>query len=522
MLGADNQPPGGDPPPHGSRPPTPPSSSEPPQSQSPHSANRLVLKNTLFLVGAKVLTAPLSVLVTAVIARHLGAADYSYIYLASTFTGFGMLCVIFGQSGALPAMVAVDRTRAGELLGTSLVWRLASGGFVYGVVALACVVLGYDLVFHQALALVFMGALVMAIAGACVETIRGYERTDVDAYLNVGATLVTAGITIPLVLLGGGLMSVLSVGLVTSTAAVVFVSRFLRPVGVPRLSASRSTLKELLHRGYPFFFFSLAAALQPTVDAAFLSRLAPAEAVGWYAASAKLEGLIVFPASALVTALYPTLCRLYADQREQFNQTTRSTLQTATLLTVPVAAGCGLFPELGYLVYGSSEFEEVADNLRVLSLHLFLVYMSMPLGSAILAAGRARAWSVVQALCVVVSAVVDPILIPWFQAKTGNGGLGVCWASVASEVMMVSLGIWLLPSGVLAIGMLRPMLAALAGGGSMAVVAYLLGGFPALLVAPIALVVYAFTLWLTGALSRDQIVFLKSVVRKKRAPDAEA
>lgn len=515
MLGADNQPPEGEPP--QSRPP-----SEPPQSQSPQSTNRLVLKNTLFLVGAKVLTAPLSVLVTAVIARYLGAADYSYIYLASTFTGFGMLLVIFGQSGALPALVAVDRARAGELLGTALLWRLACGGVTYGMIALGCVVLGYDLVFHQALALVFMGALVMAIAGAGVETIRGFERTDVDAYLNVGATLVTAGITIPLVLLGGRLMSVLAVGLVTSTAAVLFVSRFLRPVGVPRLSASRSTLKELLAKGYPFFFFSGAAALQPTVDAAFLSRLAPPEAVGWYAASAKLEGLIAFPASALVTALYPTLCRLYSERRERFNHTTRSTLQTATILTVPIAAGCGLFPELGYLVYGSGEFEEVADNLRVLSLHIFLVYMSMPLGSAILAAGRARAWSVVQALCVVVSAVVDPIVIPWFQTHAGNGGLGVCWASVASEVMMVGLGIWLLPSGVLAFGMLRPLVSALIGGGSMALVAWLLTGVHPLLGAPVALVAYALTLWVTGGLNREQIAFLKSVARKKRGADADA
>ncbi|HEU5075098.1 MAG TPA: hypothetical protein VFU02_13000, partial [Polyangiaceae bacterium] len=120
------------------------------------------------------------------------------------------------------------------------------------------------------------------------------------------------------------------------------------------------------------------------------------------------------------------------------------------------------------------------------------------------------------------SAIVDPIVIPWFQANTGNGGLGVCWASVASEVLMVSLGLWLLPRGVLAVGMLRPACAALAGGGSMVVVAWLLASFPALLVAPIALVAYAFTLWLTGALSREQIEFLKSVARRKRAPDAES
>src|SRR5688572_14313415 len=142
-----------------------------PPAQAQRSTNQLVLRNTLLLVGAKVLATPISVISTAIVARYLGPIDYSHIYLASTFVGFATLFVAFGQTGALPAMVAVDRKRAGELLGSALAWRVGSGVVVYAVLALGCWVAGYELVFQQALALVFAAALVTFLAGACLETI---------------------------------------------------------------------------------------------------------------------------------------------------------------------------------------------------------------------------------------------------------------------------------------------------------------------------------------------------------------
>src|SRR5262252_6825148 len=87
------------------------------------SAPRLVFRNTAWLVAGQVLAAPLSVLVNAVIGRKLGAADLGYIYLATTLASFGFLLVDFGQSTALPALIAQERSRAGELLGAALSWR---------------------------------------------------------------------------------------------------------------------------------------------------------------------------------------------------------------------------------------------------------------------------------------------------------------------------------------------------------------------------------------------------------------
>src|SRR5688572_15012754 len=152
-----------------------------PPAQAQRSTNQLVLRNTLLLVGAKVLALPISVASTAIVARYLGPTEYSHIYLATTFVGFASLFVAFGQTGALPALVAVERPRAGEFLGSALAWRIGSGLLVYAVLALGCWVLDYGAVFQQALALVFAATLITFLAGAALETIRGFDRTDVDA-----------------------------------------------------------------------------------------------------------------------------------------------------------------------------------------------------------------------------------------------------------------------------------------------------------------------------------------------------
>lgn len=326
----------------------------------------------------------------------------------------------------------------------------------------------------------------------------------------------TAAITIPIVLLGGRLLPVLMVPVLVAVVAVIGVFRMLQPVGVGKLLVTLPTLKTLLDKGYPFLFFSAAIALQPVVDAAFLSRLAPNDVVGWHAAAEKLIGLVVFPASALITALYPVLCRLYVEDAESFANTTRSTLQTCLLLTVPVALSLGLFAEVGVMVFGEGGYGPVVDNLRIFALFMFLVYLSMPLGSAVLAAGKTRAWSLVQASCVIISVVLDPLLIPWFQAKYGNGGLGLCTSRTASELFMVSAGVWLLPRGVLKLGMLKQLASALAAGAAMVLAALALRRFGPFVAAPPALVAYGVTLWLTGGLDHDQRQFLKSIASRRR------
>jgi O-antigen/teichoic acid export membrane protein len=298
---------------------------------------------------------------------------------------------------------------------------------------------------------------------------------------------------------------------------LVFATRSLRKAwkGTPKFRLGVS--KELFANGYPFMFMGLAMALQPSVDAVFLSRLGSHDSVGWYAVARKLMGILVFPIVALTSALYPTLVRLYSTDAEAFRKTTISALRTTTILVIPVAAGCALFPNIGVSIFSKARFAPAEDDLRLLAPWLFLVYFTMVLGTAITAIGRKHAWSITQCLCVVVSAVLDPFWVPWFQRRSGNGGLGVCAVSVFSEVLMLIAGVWLAPSGIFDRGFVRVLGVALLSGGAMAGVAKLMSGLPAILAAAVSVVAYAACLYLFKGVDEEQLQAIKGIVARKRA-----
>src|SRR5262245_58040812 len=84
---------------------------------------RLVAKKTAYLFLGQVLVLPISVLMSGMIGRFFGPAEMGGIYLAVSMCGFGILAVEWGQQGALPALIARDRSQAGALLGSGFAWR---------------------------------------------------------------------------------------------------------------------------------------------------------------------------------------------------------------------------------------------------------------------------------------------------------------------------------------------------------------------------------------------------------------
>jgi hypothetical protein len=133
----------------------------------------------------------------------------------------------------------------------------------------------------------------------------------------------------------------------------------------------------------------------------------------------------------------------------------------------------------------------------------------------VLSAGKQRAWSIVQSLCIFVSLVLDPLLTPWFETHYRNGGLGPCVASVVSEFIVVVCGIALAPSGIFNAKLRRTLLFAVLAGGAMALVAWLLRGLNPFLAAPVSVLAYGGALWATGEIDRSQIERVRAVVMRK-------
>jgi len=478
---------------------------------------KLLFRNTLYLTLSQALTIPLSVLVNIVAARYLGPEAFGLAYLAYTICSFGFLVVSWGHDGMLPAVVARDHAQSGSMLGSSLAFRAAVSLPVYAVMAIGCYLFGYGAGFQWVLGLVALHLLLTAFVAGCKDTIRGLERTDIPAYAHVGQQLLSAAFVVPVLMLGGQLRSFVGAQIVACAVTLVAIGLALKATGVGRLSFSWDSVKTLALGGTPFVVSGLVINLQPMLDALFLSKLSSSEVIGWYAVARRLVGVLIFPATALIGALYPTLCRLYVTDRKSFIETTSASLRNVSLVVVPVTLACALYADFAVALFNKQAYGPTADDLRVLSLFIGLVYFTMPLGSAILAAGRRRAWSIVQSICVVVCIGLDWYVVPFFQQRYGNGGIGLCLTSVLSEVAVVVCGVVLAPKGIFDRGFARSLFLAAVAGGAMAVVAYLLRSITPFVAAPIAVLAYAGGLWVLGGVDPDLLAAARGFFSRKFA-----
>jgi O-antigen/teichoic acid export membrane protein len=486
--------------------------------ESTASEGRLVAKNMAYLAAAQLLTIPLSVVMNALYARYLGPAEFGLIYLASTMCAFGILLIEWGQQGVLPALIARDRSQAAGLLGTGFAWRGMAACVIYLVLAGVSLALGHGDLFQWVFLSCFLTAVLNSLAGGYKDSIRGFERTDIPAIAHVAQQLVLFIVVAAVFMLGGRLNAVLILGIFVPLITVIGLSRISKRVGIGPLEVRRANFWVLLTLGTPFVFNDIVMTLQPIVDAMYLSRLAPEEAVGWYAATRRLIGMLILPATALIASLYPTLCRLWAESRNGYAGTVVGALNGIAVLAVPAALGCALFPEVGVSIFGAKNFSPAEDNLRVMAVFLFLVYFSMPISAAVLAAGKLRVWAILQAICLLLSVVLDPLLIPWFQERTGNGSMGLCVAAVISESLVVIVGLTLLPRGVLDRSVPRTVALAVLSGVPMAIIAIALQGtINPFILAPLAALAYLATALMCGAITRSQRDAVFGVLRRRLA-----
>jgi O-antigen/teichoic acid export membrane protein len=476
-------------------------------------AHKSQFKNALVLMLGQVMSAPLSFLNSLIIARALGAKEFGLLYLAGNVCNFGFLFVEWGQGSVITSAVARNPDQAGEVLGSGLTWRVASTPVIYLVMATAAMCWHRDAEFQWALGLFALVLLVNTVFGAFRDVLGGFERMDLLAYGTIAQQVLNLVFVGSVLLLGGRMKAVL-LAQAAATFVLVVLARSVLPSGVSpkvRLETNRRLLKD----GFAFLALNLALALEPLIDSLFLARLGSVESMGWFSVASKLVGGFAFPPNALGTSFYPSWSRLWAQDRAAFASSVSTGLRASLVLGVPVGLGCLLYPDLGVTLFSRKAFGPAATDLRILSFFLFAFYITALGGIAMAAANRSRAWSICQFACPVVSLIADPLLIPFFQHRYGNGGLGVCVTTSVDELFLIASFYWLAPKGVFDRRFGRTLLLTLLAGAAMCASALLLARLPILLGAIVSVAAYGACLWATGGLDSVLLTSLRESIGRR-------
>ena len=264
---------------------------------------------------------------------------------------------------------------------------------------------------------------------------RAWDRMGREAAVSVSNKAVALAVALPALALGARLPGVILAQAVAGVAALALAAHLYRKLAAPPLQLSAGTARELLRAGTPILAMSATIAAQPYLDAIILSKLAPATAVGWFGAAKMILGTLCAPAIILATAAFPRLVR--AAGTAALPSEVRSALRP--LLWLGALAGVGTYLFAGTvvgLIYGSAGFAPAATILQVFAPGFLLLFIDILLGHVIYASGRGTGFAIAKILSVMVGTALNFLLIPVFQARYGNGGIGVVVAFALSELVV--------------------------------------------------------------------------------------
>ena len=433
-----------------------------------------VAQNATFLLAGQVASSVVSVILTAVLGRQLGAEEFGIYYLLAVVSGFAYVFIDWGQSAYLISELVRHPERANRFLGGVLIFRVVVTLLAAPTVAALMNVIGYDSGTMLLAVLAVVCGLPSTLSLAYTYMFRARNRMDLDAIVTVTAKVLTVAVTVPVVLLGGRLTSVVLMQAMGGVGALLVAVLLARMICLKAQRPGRGVLNELGKGGTPVAVFFIAVAAHPFVDAIILSRLVPPEVVGWYGAARNIMGLLVAPVLILGSATLPELSRVSGSVPD-LRHALRGTLRLVLGIGALAAAGTFLFADVAVgIIYGRGHFDHAVVVLQFFSPVLPLLLMSMLFGTAITATGKTKEMGVAKVLNVAVTAGLNVLLIPICQARFGNGGIGLVLAFGVGEVLMLIAYFWLLPRGAVDRSTLLDFLRAAATAGGTAVIIWAL------------------------------------------------
>ncbi len=490
------------------------------ESAAPPVERRGLARNAFHLGVGQVLTTALTMIVSAVVARTLGAEDFGLLYLLASISGFAYVFVDWGHGPYITREIARHPRRSGELIGTALVVRVATALLMCLLATSVTWVFGYDSRTRLLTALFVLSMLMPYMALTFTWAFRGNERMEFDAASQVVLKLCNLLLTLAALGLGGRILALIGVNALSGTITFVVGLWLFRRLRLPTLDYSRRTARELIFDGAPMLAISLAIAVQPYIDANLLYSLVPAQVVGWYAAAWGIAGTLVAPAAILGSTMYPRLSRVANDSAE-FSRTLRASFKPLLFVAVLGAVGTFQFADFAIAVlYSERKFGPAADILRAFCPALVLIYIDMVFGYSILAVGKATQLAKIKVGAVVVTTLFELVLIRFFQMRFDNGGIGIVLAVAAGELVMVLGAVFMLRRS-LAPSMAIDAVRGLAAGAATILLMRVLPVIHPVRGIMVCVALFTAVSAAIGLITRDDVAMLSSILRRDKGAAAE-
>ena len=245
------------------------------------------------------------------------------------------------------------------------------------------------------------------------------------------------------------------------------------------------------------------------IDTILLSVLKTGSDVGIYNAAYKIIENITFFPGMMMGLIFPIMARDIFHNKESFHSVSNKTFKIFIILIVPLIIGT-LFLSNGIIhLIGGAQFSAASSTLRILIFALGFIFFSNFFNNILIAANLQKKLVWALAGCAIFNIVSNLIFIPIYSYN------GAAVVSVLTELSVASITFYLVYKHVKYFPKMENVGKILLSGLAMAFFLFISKGENFFISALGSAAVYLFFLWLTKAITNEEI---RSIISKKPEP----
>jgi O-antigen/teichoic acid export membrane protein len=467
------------------------------------------LRNTVLILSARVVSRLISLVTVFATASILRDARFGVFNTVVTVTA--LVAPVFLDLGFNILYQREGARRPAEI--ERYLQNLLSARLILAVIALP--VLAAALYFLRLSDLLIPGYVLMVLtsyANLLRYTLYALQRLGFEAIAIVLESLLLLGLTLFGVFTHQGVAYFLWAYVAMYAFDCIFFSVLLRTLKIVRFRwrFEPALLRQWFWMGLPFAVTFVLTTLYWKLDVPLLKLFRSSAEVGWYSLAYKPFEALLFVPITMLGVMLPVLTVYQRTSPDRLRAAVVMFFKALLMLGWPLSVGVVI---LAYPLAGlwSGFFPQSIPALQILALAYAFAFVNNAFIGALTVLDRQATYARAAGASLVVNLVLNLILIPPF------GYIAASWTTVATEVVLVGVGWWLTVKHLgnlhLPAASWRPILA----GAVMGVVLYPLRnvhGDAVLLVVLLGIAVYAAAVILLRAMTREEIQFVRSALRR--------
>lgn len=384
-----------------------------------------IVYNTSAQLIAKFVSMTLTILATILITRAFGKEGYGQFSLMQTLPALFYILADFGlNTTALKRIGGDDKERTQKYYQTVLGLRLLLSLVFIVVLNIITLFLPYSSFLKTGILMSSLLILTQALYSSTNLIFQYRQRYDLSSFGYIGGSIVTILLVVTFIKLGLDIR-LLSFTYVLGGTVTFFVNaRLLGKLGYgTSLKLNIDVAKGLLTSSLPLGLMFIFSQINFKADTILLSLLKLPSTVGLnniesvaiYSLPYKIfEVALVLP-TFFMNATYPIFVRKFKENREKFNEIFFKTVKYMLALGLTTSATLYLLAPLVVKILGGQEFVQSAGVLKILSMGLFIFFLTQPISYLIVTLDKQKYLPAIYLISAVFNVSANLVLIPKFS-----------------------------------------------------------------------------------------------------------